>query len=447
MKNKISTLLCLAFIAFVSFEANAQRSFRYRFHYNHTHDTLVFTKTKHYKKYQITKTGANTGIYKDWYKKGGGPLSEIHYEIIDGKIEHRTEKVFTRSNTLETYTVYDTVKPYNIESYTRTEYHNNGKKKTVFTQKNGELEGPYAAYTENETVKTEGSFKRGFKNGIWKEYNAKGTLNALGSYTNQKTTITATQGQYGRYILAVTNSFTGLQTSYEIASLNCRVFDSLDAKYQLMVNGNINFPFTYYHKHGRWFYFDEQGDTAGTEYYVNGELAEPDKKAQFAGGYDSLKTYLKKNIKNPITPGTAELNGRVYVNFIVRATGALENIEVEERWADNVKTEALRIIAQMPVWEPALVNGKPVQSLNRICLVYQPGTVVSPLLTANAAGPYTGEPNEIGLTPTEGITFVRDYGDAVVDGENINAPREEGERVYTYSLLATDGVSENSDFY
>jgi antitoxin component YwqK of YwqJK toxin-antitoxin module len=438
MKNHIYLILTLAIVLGNVFPASAQRSFRYRFSYNHTHDTLVYTKTRHYKKYQIKKTGTTRGIYNDWYKKGGGPLSEIAYEIVNGKIEHRKELVYTRKGELETVTLYDTVKPYNIKSFTRIEYFENGKKKILFTQKDSLLNGYYAEYRENGFVREEGNFENGFKKGDWKTFYKKGMLQSCGAHMNQKTIITCSQAKYGHYLLTVINSFTGRTASYDIGSLNCRVFDSLDTKYHLMKDGNINFPFTYYHKHGPWVYFNEAGDTTSVEYYENGELAEPSKMAQFAGGYDSLKTYLKRNIKNPIAAGEPELNGRVYVNLTVNSKGGFENIAVEERWAENVRTEAMRIVSQMPLWEPALLHGKPVAFNYTLCLVYQPGQSVNM---------FTNIPNLLIESNDGGVSWARNYGEAVVDGDNINEAREEGERIYGYTLVATDGASEQSRFY
>ncbi|HLP13168.1 MAG TPA: energy transducer TonB [Flavobacteriales bacterium] len=438
MTKNTSFFIALAIVCGFILPANAQRSFRYRFHYNHTHDTMVYSKARHYQKYKITKTGNNTGIYNDWYKKGGGPLSEIQYEIVNDKIQHRTEKVFTRNRKLETWTVYDTVQPYNIKSFTRTEYFETGKTKLVFSHKNDLLHGHYVEYYANEKTREEGEFYEGYKTGTWKAYDQSGALKTTGKHIDQKTVITCDVARYGHYLLTVTNSFTGKKTSFDIGSLNCRVFDSLDTKYHLMRDGNISFPFTYYHKQGPWYYFSKTGDTTSTEYYVNGELAQPQKMAQFTGGYDSLKAYLKRTIKNPIAPGEPELNGRVYVHFTINSKGEFEHIDVEERWAENVRKEATRIVSQMPLWDPALLNGIPVACNYTLCLVYQPGQNNTPLNAGNLA---------TNLSTDESVQWTRNYGEAVVDGENINEPREEGETVYAYTITAIDGDSKQGGFY
>ena len=85
-----------------------------------------------------------------------------------------------------------------------------------------------------------------------------------------------------------------------------------------------------------------------------------DKKAQFPGGPDSLKYFIERNLCYP--PSWAELQGSVYVQFIVEKDGSISDVKVirslEPPWDD----EAVKVVRSMPKWIPAEKDGKAVRS-------------------------------------------------------------------------------------
>ncbi|KUG07928.1 energy transducer TonB [Solirubrum puertoriconensis] len=87
---------------------------------------------------------------------------------------------------------------------------------------------------------------------------------------------------------------------------------------------------------------------------------------RFKGGMQALVTYLKANTRYPAT--TAE--GRVFVHFIVARNGSIRGATVTKGCNPLLDAEALRVIRQMPAWEPAKHNGQPVDMAYTIPITF-----------------------------------------------------------------------------
>lgn len=86
-----------------------------------------------------------------------------------------------------------------------------------------------------------------------------------------------------------------------------------------------------------------------------------DKKAQFPGGPDSLKSFIRKNLCYPSEEwGCVE--GSVIVRFIIEKNGAISDVKVIRSIEPLVDDEAVRVIRLMPKWIPAEKDGKAVRS-------------------------------------------------------------------------------------
>lgn len=81
---------------------------------------------------------------------------------------------------------------------------------------------------------------------------------------------------------------------------------------------------------------------------------------EFSGGQAALFEYLKNNIRYPELAKELELQGKVYVGFVVRDNGKITNVEIKRDVHELLDKEAMRIIKSMPDWKPAMNNGKAV---------------------------------------------------------------------------------------
>ena len=85
-----------------------------------------------------------------------------------------------------------------------------------------------------------------------------------------------------------------------------------------------------------------------------------DKKAQFPGGPDSLKYFIERNFCYP--PNWVELQGTVYVRFIVETDGSISDVKVIRSLDPPMDDEAVKVVRSMPKWIPAEKDGKAVRS-------------------------------------------------------------------------------------
>ena len=81
---------------------------------------------------------------------------------------------------------------------------------------------------------------------------------------------------------------------------------------------------------------------------------------EFKGGMEGLITYLQENLKYPERAQKANVNGRVFVSFIVSKTGEVSDVKILKGIGFGADEEAVRVVQNMPRWEPAMQSGKVV---------------------------------------------------------------------------------------
>lgn len=79
-------------------------------------------------------------------------------------------------------------------------------------------------------------------------------------------------------------------------------------------------------------------------------------------GFDRLFRYFYKNMKYPENARKAAMEGTVVVGFVVSETGKISNIKVVKGLSKELNSEAKRLVKEMPAWNAALLNSKPVKS-------------------------------------------------------------------------------------
>ena len=99
---------------------------------------------------------------------------------------------------------------------------------------------------------------------------------------------------------------------------------------------------------------------AKTQDHVSQAMAE--KRAQFPGGEGEMYHFLAMNIKFPPKLIEDNVQGKVVVQFTVQPNGSLTDFEVVRSLSAEADAEALRVVKEMPKWEPALSEGKAVAS-------------------------------------------------------------------------------------
>lgn len=92
----------------------------------------------------------------------------------------------------------------------------------------------------------------------------------------------------------------------------------------------------------------------------------PDKEAQFKGGPKGMKKYLAKSINYPSEAIENNVQGKVFVQFVVEENGRVTNVEVLKSVSPSIDAEAIRVVRKMPKWKPAKYKGLKCRARCRI---------------------------------------------------------------------------------
>jgi|APHig6443717497_1056834.scaffolds.fasta_scaffold16648_3 protein TonB len=82
---------------------------------------------------------------------------------------------------------------------------------------------------------------------------------------------------------------------------------------------------------------------------------------EFPGGQLSLLKWIANHIKYPEEAVQNEVEGRVFVQFVVDKDGGISNALVSRGVDTAIDNEALRVVNSLPTWKPGKQRGKPVR--------------------------------------------------------------------------------------
>ncbi len=80
----------------------------------------------------------------------------------------------------------------------------------------------------------------------------------------------------------------------------------------------------------------------------------------FKGGNEAMFSYLSQNITYPEIAKRSQVEGRVIISFIVSIDGNITEAKVIKSIGAGCDEEALRVVKNMPKWNPGKQNGNPV---------------------------------------------------------------------------------------
>ena len=85
-----------------------------------------------------------------------------------------------------------------------------------------------------------------------------------------------------------------------------------------------------------------------------------DEMPSFPGGLEELYKWIDSNVQYPAVARENGIEGRVILKFIVEKDGSLRDSTVIRSVHPIVDREALRLVGQMPKWNPGKRAGVPV---------------------------------------------------------------------------------------
>lgn len=82
---------------------------------------------------------------------------------------------------------------------------------------------------------------------------------------------------------------------------------------------------------------------------------------EFPGGELALRKYIAENVRYPEMAKENEIQGTVYVRFVVNEKGAVTNVEVLRGVDPLLDAEAIRVVKSLPNFKPGKQRGKAVK--------------------------------------------------------------------------------------
>lgn len=92
---------------------------------------------------------------------------------------------------------------------------------------------------------------------------------------------------------------------------------------------------------------------------------------EFPGGEENLRKYLKQLIRYPDEARKNGIEGKVYITFMVEANGHISNVKVLRGIKGGCDEEAVRVIKEMPPWQPGKNKGRPVRVQYSMPVIFQ----------------------------------------------------------------------------
>lgn len=117
---------------------------------------------------------------------------------------------------------------------------------------------------------------------------------------------------------------------------------------------------------------EEQTSNVEAEKKVEDKIFDAvEQQPSFPGGQGAMFSYISNNLQYPEKAQKNGIQGRVVVKFIVEKDGSISNVEVNRSVDPDLDNEAMRVIKNMPKWNPAKQNGKEVRAYYDIPVTFR----------------------------------------------------------------------------
>ncbi len=92
---------------------------------------------------------------------------------------------------------------------------------------------------------------------------------------------------------------------------------------------------------------------------------------RFPGGDQELLSFIAKNLKYPVISQENGIQGKVFIRFVVTATGDVKNVTVVRSLDSYCDREAIRVISALPRWIPGRQNGRNVPVYYTVPIIFK----------------------------------------------------------------------------
>lgn len=104
-------------------------------------------------------------------------------------------------------------------------------------------------------------------------------------------------------------------------------------------------------------------DVSKPEKVEDAIFAVVEKMPEFPGGKEAMQKFIVQHIAYPQKALEEEIQGKVYVRFVVNKNGDIEQVKILRGIGGGCDQEAMKVVKKMPRWKPGVLRGKPVPVL------------------------------------------------------------------------------------
>lgn len=97
----------------------------------------------------------------------------------------------------------------------------------------------------------------------------------------------------------------------------------------------------------------------------------PNVDAEFPGGLTNLKRYLASNIIYPEYALKHNIEGKVYLQFVVGKNGDIANVTIKKSAHILLDQEAVRVVEKMPKWRPAKYHNRTISTVYNLPVTFR----------------------------------------------------------------------------
>jgi len=94
---------------------------------------------------------------------------------------------------------------------------------------------------------------------------------------------------------------------------------------------------------------------------------------EFPGGEEAFGKFLQRNIKYPARARERNIQGKIYISFVVEKDGSLTDIKIIRDPGGGLGDEGVRVLKLSPNWVPGLRFGRPMRMLYTVPINFSLG--------------------------------------------------------------------------
>ena len=190
-----------------------------------------------------------------------------------------------------------------------------------------------------------------------------------------------------------------------------------------------------------------------------------EQQPEFPGGGSAMMKFLAENIKYPADAMEAGKGGKVFVQFVVRRDGSVNDVVImKSSGTPSLDNEALRVVKSMPKWKPGMQRGEAVNVRFMIPVAFAPqGKTTAPkkesVITLEGGGMMVKEPSDFAVV-VNGAFYEGDLKDidsntiesvtvVPVDkltGDHLNKCRQLGKKGVIFIAIKTEEPAKEAVF-